>query len=165
MNAAASRCWGASLACALAVASGAHAARGMEPADAERFNGTWRMDQDSRGGEMMLWALDARTLRVEFQGYVMMETARGSRPNMGIATGTGSVEGGKASFTPIGTAGECVITLHLRDAVWMKVEERGSCGFGEGVSSRGRYKRVSRTLPAFHASASFRVRNGRASSC
>lgn len=138
---------------ALLSASPAASARVEAPRDAAGFNGTWQMSVGPYAGELKLWAVDERTLRAEFQGFFYYQTVDDRMANLGEAIGTAVVDGDKASFTPRGSEGECVITLHLLSRGWMQAGQSGGCGFGWRVTAAGRYKRLYHGRPWFELSA------------
>lgn len=113
---------------------------------ATRFNGTWTRD----GGELKVWALDERRLRVEFRGEYEYESSQGPMVNVGTGAGDAAVEDGAATFRPVDADDDCRISLRPAGER-LEVSETGECGFGLNVTAAGTYQRVSAAEPQFES--------------
>lgn len=110
---------------------------------AAQVNGTW-----SNGRNLFkVRMLSDGHVRLIFEGTYPYRTADGERmANIGTFDGVASVNGSVATISNVNESPECTITLTFKGGK-LKVEQEGLCGFGNGVTADGTYKRKSRRAP------------------
>ena len=123
-------------------------AQNRKSVSAAEVNGTFHADN---GSEFKILALGKGRLRVAFFG--IYEYARGSATmaNTGEAAGTARIQGDTARLTPEDFK-QCTITIKFLVGNKIDVKQKGGsgdCGFGNGVSAAGMYKKVSSAKPKF----------------
>lgn len=138
-----------SISFAIAVNLSGIAIFGQKVVTASQVNGTWREVSSRPGGattELWIWALGNQQLQIEFSAN---NAAKGFS---NTSVGKIRIEGTKAKFKPEeGQTDEknpCVMTLSFVGSI-LNVTEKGSCGWGAGVSGQETYKKVSSAKPKF----------------
>jgi hypothetical protein len=122
---------------------------------ASEVNGTFRdyFEGKYKGSfnEIKILALGKGKLRVAFQLiYPFIDGTGAMSANTGEASGTATIEGDTATFSPDETNG-CVITIKFVKRGTIKVTQEGvsECGFGFNVNSAGTYKKLNGDKPKF----------------
>ena len=123
---------------------------------ASEVNGTFRdyFEGKYKGNfnEIKIRALGKGKLRVAFQLIYPHTDSNGElTANTGEASGTATIEGDTAVFSP-DENGQCKITIKFVKRGVIKVEQSGvdsECGFGFNVSADGTYKKSSSAKPKF----------------
>jgi hypothetical protein len=139
----------------LTAISSAPAAAQPAQEGAAAFNGTWEMrvgtvdDRAESSGDLRIWALDERRVRVEFNGSWAHKTGMGLSANVGDTRGVGVYDRGSVTFRQEG--GGCKFILRLHDDR-LVVREIGHSCFGFNVTADGTYRRVDANRPEFELS-------------
>ena len=111
---------------------------------AAQVNGTW----SSKTGTFKVWALGKQRLQVEFSGVYDFMTSAGPMAHTSECSGIAFIEGDTATFKPEGIDEDCKITMKFREGKLI-VEQEGGCGFAQGVTADGTYKKVGSEKPRF----------------
>jgi len=111
---------------------------------AGQVNGTWK----SKNGTFKILALGHQKLKVEFSGTYEYKSSQGPTANSGEGSGIALINGDTAIFKPVNTDEECKITMVFVKGR-LEVEQEGVCGFGNNVTARGIYRKVSSQKPKF----------------
>jgi len=108
--------------------------------------------RDESNSELKISALGKGKLRVAFSGVYEFKMANGEdMANVGEASGTATIVGDTATFTPEETE-QCTITMKFLTRGRLKVTQAGTdaeCGFGHNVNAEGLYKKISSKKPKF----------------
>jgi len=108
-----------------------------------QVNGTWSNGHNT----FRIRLLSDGRLQLDFDGAYSYRTPRGERmANVGTFVGLATVDGNIARISNVNEAPECRIILTFSDARLAVVQE-GMCGFGNGVTADGTYKRTSQKVP------------------
>ena len=111
---------------------------------AAQVNGTWK----SKNGTFKILALGNQKLKVEFSGIYEYKSPQGPTANFGEGSGIAVINGDTAIFKPADSDEECRITMVFAKGR-LEVEQEGVCGFGNNVTARGIYRKVSSQKPKF----------------